>query len=505
MGLVLVRRMLPSLLIGAASLGATAALACEKSPIPPEAARRQALELIKDLFGNEWENAKTFEQKRALATKLLESTDESTDDANRYVLLEVAQDVAAEAGDAELAFRVIDTTADRYDVDAFRLRGAVLSTAAKSATSREHRSAVARLSLQLIDQAVEEDDFVAAKYLGALAVDAARKARDYPLAKKILERNAEVEEMARAFAEIQDALATLESSPVDPGANLAVGKYCCFFKGNWDRGLPMLALGNDERLKRLGLNELQDMPDTEGQVVLGDEWWDLASASDGVAKERLESRAAYWYRKVLPHLTGLAEEKVAKRLQELASSTTADSAEGESPSQLAGAVVGHFQIGMMHSKTKQRKIAYWEFREDHSVWEKEQRIAEWTATDTRVRLVFSDKASGEATIRPRRRGVFLGQWLPANGDVWACEFQKIFVVGVWEYHWGRNSNTRKLWSNGSQQTPDSRSTWERKGSKMIFRYPSGAVDTCTLAPDGKSFKGRNQRGLSIWGRLISER
>jgi len=506
MGRAVVRCVQSLLLAGAAFLGATAACAFDKSPVPSEATRQEALELVKEIFGKERENAKTSEQKQALATKLLESTNESTDDTNRYMLLEVAREVAAEAGDVQLAFRAIDATADRYDVDAYKLRGAALSAAAESATLREHRSAIASLSLQLIDQAVEKDDFVAAKYLGGIAGDAARKAREYALAKQILERNKEVEEMAQAYADVQDALATLNSSPVDPDANLAVGKYNCFIKGNWDRGLPMLALGSEEKLKRLGLNELQDMPDTEGQMALGDGWWDLASANDGVAREQLESRAGYWYQRVLPYLTGLAEERVAKRLEELTSSDLdlAGGPDDESPSRLAGTIVGHFQIGMIQSKTKQRKVAYWEFREDHTIWEKEQRIAEWSATDTRVRLIFSDKALGEATIRPRRRGVFLGQWVPANGDVWACEFQKVFVVSVWEYHWGSNSNTRKLWSNGRQQTPDSRSTWERKGSKIIFRFPSGAVDTCTFAPDGRSFKGRNQHGLSIWGRLISE-
>lgn len=199
------------------------------------------------------------------------------------------------------------------------------------------------------------------------------------------------------------------------------------------------------------------------QAALGDAWWDLASANDDAAKQQLEARAAHWYRQALPHLTGLAAEKVAKRLEEPASSASVGTPDRESPSPLAGTIVGHFQIGMLKTRTKQRKVAFWEFREDHSVWEKERRIAEWTATDSRVRLAFSDKTLGEATIRLRRRGVFLGQWIPANGDVWACEFQKVFVVSVWEYHWGNESNTRKL-----------------------------------------SFKGRNQYGLSIWGRLISQ-
>ena len=36
-----------------------------------------------------------------------------------------------------------------------------------------------------------------------------------------------------------------------PPANLTVGKYYCFQKGDWEKGLPMLALGQDETLKAL--------------------------------------------------------------------------------------------------------------------------------------------------------------------------------------------------------------------------------------------------------------
>ena len=43
-----------------------------------------------------------------------------------------------------------------------------------------------------------------------------------------------------ASKEAKESLATLEKEPADPKANLAVGRYLCFFKGNWDQGLPKL-------------------------------------------------------------------------------------------------------------------------------------------------------------------------------------------------------------------------------------------------------------------------
>jgi hypothetical protein len=288
----------------------------EKASAPADTSQQQALALVKEVYGQEWESAKTSAKKQALATKLLQKAGESTDDTNRYVLLKVARDVAAQAGDAELAFKAVEAMSTQYEVDAYKLKGSALSQAAKSATLRSHRIAVAKRCLELICAAVKKDDFVAAKYLGGLAADAARKARD-SLVTQIDARNEEVEEIAEAYADIPEALAKLDIEPDDPDANLAVGKYHCFFKGNWDRGLPMLALGSDEKLKELAVMELRDVPDPEGQVSLGHAWWEMASARNGVAKKQLEGRAAHWYRKALPRLKpGLKKDIVIARLPE---------------------------------------------------------------------------------------------------------------------------------------------------------------------------------------------
>jgi len=287
----------------------------EKAPVPSEEAQAEALELIKEVYGEEWKNAETPAQKQALATKLLEAAGESTGPANRYALLKVARDIAAQAGDAELAFRVIDATATRYDVDTYKLRGAALSQAAKSASWSAQSVAVAKLTLRMIDEAVDKDDFVAAKYLGGLALDAARSGRDGQLVKRIVARNKEVEGIAEAYAEIKDALLRLKDNPVDPEANLAVGRYHCFFTGNWDRGLSMLALGDDAALKDLAAKELADEPESLG---LGDGWWELASTQSGVYRERALERAYAWYKTAAPKLSaGLARSKVDKRLESI--------------------------------------------------------------------------------------------------------------------------------------------------------------------------------------------
>ena len=106
----------------------------------------------------------------------------------------------------------------------------------------------------------------------------------------------------------------LEKTPGNPDANLVMGKYYCFAKNDWDKGMPMLALGNDEALKALAVQELQGAASSTEQATLGDGWWNQAENQDERTKKVMKARAGVWYAQALPGLSGLAKGKVEKRL-----------------------------------------------------------------------------------------------------------------------------------------------------------------------------------------------
>jgi hypothetical protein len=299
------------------------AFAQDKLPIPSAEAQRDALALIKEVYGQELKAAKTPEQKTALAQKLLDKSREATEDATRFALIRVSRDLAVQGGDVSVAFRAIEVTSYRFQIDTFAAKVRTLLETAKSASTPAHQKAVATEGRKLIEKAVEEDDFETVSRLYETAAATARSAHEWDLAREIVARNREIEEVAAAHAAIDDAVTLLKLDPVDPEANLAVGKYHCLIKGNWSRGLPMLALGNDEKLKELSVKELREVSDTDGQVALGDGWWDVAATSEGVAQKQLQERAALWYRKALPGLSGLVRDRVAGRLKDLADNGSA--------------------------------------------------------------------------------------------------------------------------------------------------------------------------------------
>ncbi len=290
----------------------------DRAPPPGEAAQAKALQLLREVYDQERKQAKTFAQKQALADKLFHEALQSQDLTDRFVLFRVSADVATEAGDVETAFRAIDRTAEDFRVDGLQMKVEALAGAARSAGSVEHRKVVTEQSMALIDQAVDDDNFTAADRLGKLALATARKARDLALVKQIVARNKEVEKIEKAYAAAQKALVTLDEKPTDPEANFTVGRFYCLIKGDWDDGLPMLALGSDPALRELATRELQGAPKPEDQVALGDAWWDWAEEEAGTSTERGQGRAAYWYERAAPQLSGLEKARIEKRIQEVA-------------------------------------------------------------------------------------------------------------------------------------------------------------------------------------------
>jgi len=209
-----------------------------------------------------------------------------------------------------------------------------------------------------MDQAVEKDDFIAAEFLGKLSLDAAREAKRFEVSKRIVARNKEVRGMALAYANVHDALLRLKGNPVDPEANLEVGRYYCFVKGDWDWGLPMLALGNDPTLKQLAIMEIEETSDPQDEVRLGDGWWELAENEEGVSSQQLRLHAVDCYRRAQRDVSGLTREKLEKRIDEVVSTSQGVTLGAAAPIQLVPQEV--FSIRgkrRLHYKVRVPKIA----------------------------------------------------------------------------------------------------------------------------------------------------
>jgi hypothetical protein len=303
--------------------------ATKKAAVPDEAAQKEAVALIRDVYKDEQKQATTPEKKSELAKKLIEKAGVTKDDpANQFVLLRIARDLAAQAGDCETALEAVSQLAQGFAVDAVEMKVGVLVEVASVVTTKDEQQPIVEAAQTVIGQAIAQDNYGAADRLGKLALAAARKSRDQGLVKHAQASIKSVKEAAAAFEVVQEAMKTLKERPADPDANLAVGKFLCFIKGDWKQGSPLLLLGSDATLKTLAEKE-GEARDGAAQVKVGDGWWKLAAQEEGVLQTNLRRRALFWYTKALPGLTGLVKDKVEKRVAEVEAGPQTTGAEGQ--------------------------------------------------------------------------------------------------------------------------------------------------------------------------------
>ncbi len=286
-----------------------------ETPIPSDADQVHAQSLVRDIYKEEYSQAKTAEQKLALAKKLLDKANQTKDDpAAHYVLLRVARDLAVQAGYADVAMTAITKMAEGFPVEAATMRVEAVKKTASAARSPTQCEMLLDCIPPLIDESVAANRIDDALELSRLALAVAREGKNRELVRTAMARHKDVQAIVESHERAQVALATLAQNPDDAEANLVAGNYFCFTLDDWPQGLPRLAKGSDAPLKELATRDLQGAETAAEQMRLGDDWWDRAETAEGLAAQRLRPRAVQWYQLASPQLTGLMKEKVSRRL-----------------------------------------------------------------------------------------------------------------------------------------------------------------------------------------------
>ncbi len=288
-----------------------------KLPLPDEAAREEALTLVRGQYEQQFQAAKARSEKVALAEEMIAHASEVEAAAERYVLLDVARKMAASAGGVEQALSAVERLDDEFDIDELPLLSEVLVDLAKAPLLNVDRLRVAQEMLSAAESATDADRYDLAVELLQESAASARTARDYELARQALERRDEADQLKTAYEAVEPALSALSADADDAAAHQTVGEFYCLMKGQWEKGLPHLVQGTDARLKSLAEQDLAAEKSTGQQVALADRWRELSETSDGLAEKQLQFRAGYWYRQALPALPDSEKDAIEKRLSEM--------------------------------------------------------------------------------------------------------------------------------------------------------------------------------------------
>ena len=111
--------------------------------------------------------------------------------------------------------------------------------------------------MSVIRGLADADEYDTAIELCEAARSSAQKAKQTALVKGLAAKADELKEQQKAAQVYRDALAVMDDNPAEPTANLTAGRYLCFVKGDWERGVPYLALGSDAELKTVAVMDLR--------------------------------------------------------------------------------------------------------------------------------------------------------------------------------------------------------------------------------------------------------
>jgi hypothetical protein len=295
-----------------------------KLPVPDEAAQARAEKALKETYKADYGKRAKPDDPLGLAAKFLQpGREDRNDPAAWFVLLREARDLSVQAERARLAVEAINEIDKRFLIDAHAMKIKTLTTIGQS--NNEHvLKTVAHSALSQVDRALAADNYEAALGLLDVAKTAARKAKaEDKLLLRIDSRSSDVQEFQREYPDVAKAKETLKTTPENPEANLVVGKHLCYFQGEWEEGLPLLAKGGDARLKGLAQRDLALPAEAKAQLAVADEWWVLARDEKPRRELHLMQRARSWYELAQPKTVGEDKTRITERIAELHDRETA--------------------------------------------------------------------------------------------------------------------------------------------------------------------------------------
>jgi predicted Ser/Thr protein kinase len=277
-------------------------------PEPGKAAQKEAEGKVRALFRAEY-GQQSPDSLRQLGQKLLaRGVSEKADPALQFVLLKEAQEQALRSGDLRTALAAVRETARVFETD--EIAGTRSSLERIASSNAGDSAEIIDAFLSLAGRGIREDRYDVAALAAERALSIARTAKDS-------RRGVRSEELGAAIAELQKEYQRIKSriqNPEQEGGE-AAGRYFCFVKGDWTRGLPFLAGAVDVGIKGSARLEMANPADPGEQVRVGDGWWALAqSERNSWKKENLLLRAEYWYERAWPHVRGSTWTRIQDRL-----------------------------------------------------------------------------------------------------------------------------------------------------------------------------------------------
>ncbi len=289
------------------------------APVPCAEQRAPAITKARALYSQPIAAAKTGVAKQRLARQMFSDAQKfSSGSVEQFVLMDACRQFAEGMGDSRLAITVVQQMGKSFEIDTFRQRTRIVRTMVNSNVTKGSIQCLYQEALHLIQEAVANDDYQTAQDMLRFATIAARRGRIGSAARQLSGLQQRLIAAKTSFKVVEPYLPPEGGTVSDPHECFLVGRYECFIKGEWERGLPRLARCDDAALRDLAERDLATPIDAETQLELGDDWWNYSNGLTSHKRLIARYRAANWYMKAMPRLGPCLERTTAAaRIEQL--------------------------------------------------------------------------------------------------------------------------------------------------------------------------------------------
>ena len=285
-----------------------------KEEVPSEEALARARELLKELYGQDFQQARSSEEQRQFLKKLLDNAiNVEQNAADFHELVRIARDLAASLGEVAQALAACDLLEQRFQVDSLSMRLAVLESVNRRGSELDSVDPAFKEGQRLWREAFEADRYDVAVPACEVTLGFARIQGNRIEVTRLAQQVNSLEAAKTLHIAAQRAFDRLQADSGDAAAQEAVGRYVCLVKNRWDAGLPYLSKAADIRLRGIASMELAANRSPEETFSLAEQYWDLASRFKPPQRRGLHLRAVYCYGLVGPKLANSLEKIKAQR------------------------------------------------------------------------------------------------------------------------------------------------------------------------------------------------
>jgi hypothetical protein len=288
-----------------------------KAPVPDKESLLEARKKVLDLYADDFA-ATGFLGQQEFAGKLVADAYSTGDEALRYVLLEEASQLGARNGDGNVVLSALSEINNDYEIEYWDLLVDQLGAAQKNAKWGVALGTITSSLFEAINLAAGQEQYEIAVRLSNDGFKAAKKLGAENQVGLFDDYRRQLVEMVEWNELGPKSLKKLESDPDSAKDHLAVARWLCFVKGDWEAGVEHLAKSGSSKLARLAQKDLElDVQQQEDVLSLADDWYDIGKNNKGTARRALLSRAHHWYAVAKDLSSGLDREKARQRIIEL--------------------------------------------------------------------------------------------------------------------------------------------------------------------------------------------